>query len=453
MRATSLAPALLSAALTACGQPTQTQDELNTGTSLNPSGQSASRESVAALVDLSASAERPCSATFISTTQAVTAAHCVRSGVAPSSYQLVLQSPLGPASLGVPVSAIFVHPLWNGDEQLAVQHVQSVYEGSATPPLATQSLYDLAVLTVSLSPPGLAPQIPGALPGGPLSVSAVAFKRTLNGTERTAELLTALNAAPTAFTVVGAASVSDTPGGAAASVSVSGAQALMGVHAGGIAGVGAVFVRLDAHRRFLDDAVTGVTTGDYRVSSGTSEPLNPNPNPNPTNPPPPAFDCSRTSDRFCDVVCAGDVDCEVATVQYKPFGIPCADSSECSSGVCLRFDTQTTRCSEYCGGNTMCPLGFECREAESGRLVCGTPLSNGGTPPPPPPSQKYFGADCRTNADCSTGFCVTSGGRKWCSSRCTNDDACPISYVCAAVPEGKACVPPGTQMTSMPPSP
>jgi hypothetical protein len=446
--------AIALAALSACGQPTQGQDDLSEGATLNPNTPQATAESVAALINLSTPAEVPCSATFITTTHAITAARCVRTDVPASTYQLILQSPVTRLSVGASVSAVQVHPLWDGDTQLATDHVQSVYQGSATPPLSSRALYDLAVLTVSAPLAGVSPEIPGGIPSGPLSFSATSFKKTLNGVERSSELLTTLNSDTTSFTVVGTASVSDTPGGAAASVSVGGTQALLGVHAGGIARVGAVFVRLDAHQRFITDAINGSTTGDYRVTvspTRPTDPTEPNPPTDPTQPNPPAFDCRMTSDNFCDSVCQGDIDCAVPMVEYKRFGIPCATSSECLSGVCLRFDTATTRCSEYCGGNTMCPVGFECRAAESGRLVCGTPLSNGGAPPPPPPSQKYFGSDCMSNNDCSTGLCITNGGRKWCSSRCTNDASCPISYVCATVPEGKACVPPGSQMSSTAP--
>ena len=434
------APLTLALALTlgACGQPTQGQDDLSEGATLNPNGQPAAMESVAALVDTSAPMEVPCSATFISARHALTAAHCVRRDAPPSTYQVVLQSPVTRLSVGASVSAVIVHPLWDGNTQIITDHTQAVYQGSATLPLASQALYDLAVVTLSAPMLGATPEIPGNVPDGPLSFSATSFKKTLNGVERSSELLTTLSSTSTSFTVVGGASVSDTPGGAAASVSVASTQAILGVHVGGIARVGAVFVRLDAHQRFITDALNGVTTGDYRVSVTPAPPTNPT---QPTEPPPPAFDCRTTSDGFCDSICMGDIDCAMPTVEYKRFGVPCMTSSECSSGVCLRFDTATTRCSEYCGGNTMCPVGFECRMAESGRLVCGTPLSNGGAPPPPPPSQKYFGSDCMSNNDCSTGLCITNGGRKWCSSRCTNDASCPISYQCATVPEGKACVP------------
>ena len=445
--------ALMSAALGACEQPTQRQQDISDGSTLGPGGQSVTQESVAALMDLSAPAAVPCSATFIAPRQALTAAHCVRADAPPGTYQLVLQSPVTSLSVGAMVTSVIIHPLWSGNTQQVTDHVQALYQGRATTPLATESLYDLALVTIASSLPGAAQQIPGSLPNGPLSFSAISFKSTINGVERSAELLTSLNTAPTNFTVLGAGAVSSTPGGAAASVSAGSVQALLGVHAGGVAGVGSVFVRLDAHTSFINDALNGISTGDYRVSTQPTQPTQPTPPTDPTGPTPPSFDCRVTSDRFCDLVCQGDIDCTQTVMEYKSFGVPCTDSSECTSGVCLRFDTETTRCSEYCSGNTMCPVGFECRAAQSGRLVCGTPLSGGGAPPPPPPSQKYFGADCRTNNDCSTNFCVTNGGRKWCSSRCTNDASCPISYVCATVPEGKACVPPGTQTPTPPPSP
>jgi hypothetical protein len=386
---------------------------------------------VGVLVDNQQPTAERCTATMIGPLFAVTAAHCVQRGAAPARYQIITQSPVLNSAVGARVTEIYIHPLWGGDTTLVYSHLNDLSNRSPSPITLDQTpLYDLALLKVGAPPEG-ALSIPyGELPNDPqLSFSSVYFTRDLTGERREAELLSANHTNESALSTLLPSGTARTPGGAPAVLSTVSGEQVVGVFAGGTPETGAVYTRLDAHQRFISDARQGITTGDYALGSG--EPvITPTP------------DCATMSDNFCDYGCEGDPDCETPNpVKLKDFGQICAAGRECVSGVCLVFDELNTRCSSYCRVGD-CPAGFECREAESGRLVCGTPREEGGGLPPPPPLN-YFGADCDNDAQCSTNACISYGeGSKWCSELCTSDDDCPISYVCLSAGNRRACVPP-----------
>jgi V8-like Glu-specific endopeptidase len=109
----------------------------------------------------------------------------------------------------------------------------------------------------------------------------------------------------------------------------------------------------------------------------------------------------------------------------RQLGEPCADPSECGSGMCL-VDVAGAKgaCTQACAGDEGCPNGYHCR-AE--RCVRGL--------------REGLGGGCLTNQDCAEDHvCAERDGVHWCASFC---DAmpCPANYTCTPAGGASLCVP------------
>lgn len=91
----------------------------------------------------------------------------------------------------------------------------------------------------------------------------------------------------------------------------------------------------------------------------------------------------------------------------------CQSGGECSSGLCLRFDTGVTFCSLNCTENAQCGPNYTCQMPEG---FC-VPNSNTCT------------NQCTTDTNCATGYTCTGGT---CTPRGDTGDPCTVSLVCKA---------------------
>ena len=391
-----------------------------------------------------------CSVAFLSDRLVVTAARCVANQPA-GPYFVINDSPATQSSLGLAVSSITVHPLWNSiDMNRASEHIDSVRQGLSGYYHSNAS-YDLAILELSM------PKLDGIIFEPNRSEAALQILETLfyanapTGTSRSGGSLTVAMSTPTTLTVTQYSLISTTGGGGAAMITLdNGRGALIGIASGGD-GQGMLFTQISAHQLFVSDVIQGLYSpindlSRYRIEvtgSGTDTQPNPNPNPNPN----PTFDCATTSDGFCDRNCRSgqDLDCIEEQVERTgdPFGAPCQSGVDCITRLCLGIDDFRKICSDRCNPHMSrdCPPNFDCIADVEGMYVCAPEqmMSGGGSDPV---ELRLFGADCDNDAQCTTQACITHQGSRWCSMRCMQDDECPLSYVCGMVSGGRACVPP-----------
>lgn len=439
--------------------PTSLPEDLNESTSLgggdnnaNVLNQSLGTE-VGVLLNMTEILDVSCSVAFISPQYAITAAHCVNINVPFSNYKVVTNTPATISDPGHAIEAIFVHPLWSGNIQIAEQHIQQL-QTAQTSPLENTSWYDIAVIRLILPKSNEQAFTLGGLPqGGLFGVTSISFSSGLNGLERISEMLSVSRANSTTFTILSPSTVSKTGGGGGAIISTpQNGGILVGIFSGGVQNVGALFTRVDAHQRFVTDVMMGQIGGDYSILAGGDiggGMIDGGREGNPNNPGPdrvdPTFDCTQESDQFCDVVCLGDVDCEMMMTEDptgSPIGYPCTGGEDCQSRLCLNISETRSICSEYCSPSQSdsCPPELECRMTTMNMYVCGPreETNNGG----PVEELLYFGADCTNDAQCTTRTCIDHGGRQWCSQRCMMDSDCPVSYVCTDVGTTRACTAP-----------
>ena len=403
----------------------------------------------ALIVNGSLTGNAVCSVVMISNTHGVTAAHCLTVGTAPTAYQVSFESPVIVSNGGATVLAVYVHPQWTGNVAPAIEHIQNV-QRSEPSSLQSTPWYDLAVIQlVEPIPDGVRYGLSALPSGGLLSINGDYFQSGANGITRASEAISVSHITSSTFTVLTSSIISQSGGGAGGIVSVANVNgsndSLVGVLSMGLSGAGALFTRLDAHSRFIQDAMIGSLSGLYEIeTTNPNNPDNPN-NPNiPDDPNMPPFDCTQTSDGFCDVSCVGDIDCGSNMTMMSrgaPLGAPCLEGEDCDSFFCLELNPMRSICSEFCGPNALCPtIGFECVMDTSGRGVCA-PIVNEGPAPSGPDELLLFGATCMNDAQCTTRACIEHGGRRWCSQRCMESSDCPVSYQCTAVTGGRACTP------------
>ncbi len=105
----------------------------------------------------------------------------------------------------------------------------------------------------------------------------------------------------------------------------------------------------------------------------------------------------------------------------RPFGAPCDDSSQCLDGMCV--DAFCTR-----GCPPDCPSGFHCRESLCRRGDLGGP-----------------GTSCVTDEDCGelAPECVDADGDLICAAACDASGGCPAGLDCGPTSAGDRCVAPG----------
>jgi MYXO-CTERM domain-containing protein len=142
----------------------------------------------------------------------------------------------------------------------------------------------------------------------------------------------------------------------------------------------------------------------------------------------PEGDACGTVELLCEVAAGGCGSCipvELSTGP-RPFGAVCDGDSDCASGTCL-----DGFCTRACGGTTICPSMWHCRD----RLCVRGELGGAGD-------------DCVSSEDCggSAPECVTtSDGDQLCAGPCDEMGACELGggLECAPTDAGDRCLPPG----------
>lgn len=89
----------------------------------------------------------------------------------------------------------------------------------------------------------------------------------------------------------------------------------------------------------------------------------------------------------------------------------CQLGSECSSGLCLRFDTGVTFCSLTCTDNAQCGPNYTCQMPDGFCVPNANTCTN----------------QCTSATDCATGYTCTGGT---CTPRGDPGDPCTVSLVC-----------------------
>ena len=391
-----------------------------------------------------------CSVAFIDAQRALTAARCVASQ--PNGpYSISLMSPVTPSSMKLPVSTITIHPLWNSTETTRAQeHVSALSQGQLGYYTSAAS-YDIAVLTLSTPKTDTDWFEPLRVVGEHQQVETLYFLASSLGVERTGGVQPIQENTPTTLTTLLFSTITTTMGGGAALINLdNGRAALAGIASGGD-GRGTLFTRVTPHLSFISDVIQGVYSPSndlarYRVSivDNGEMPIDTNPGTNPM----PTFDCAMMSDGFCDANCrsGADPDCMMDVEQREgvPFGASCIDGDDCLSRLCLGITEIRFICSARCNPYNPrdCPMSFDCIEDVEGEYVCAPEVQQQQPGNGDPPELRLFGADCSSDAQCTTRACIEHGGSKWCSQRCMQDSECPVSYVCGMVTGGRACVPP-----------
>lgn len=406
------------------------------------------RQVIGALFD-AGNPNQICSVALIDPLHVISAAHCFNPSQPITSYQVIMESPVQIGREGISLATVILHPLWSGNVPVIDQHVQEIQSGQPSS-LASKVWYDVAVArlaqpinTGSILSMGDLPVV------GIPNVDVSYFSQGPNGIERLTGLLSVAHTNESSFTTISNAPITQSAGGGGAIISTpNSGGVLVGILSSTARGLGALFTRVGVHRRFIEDAMRGMISGDYTVVHSVN-PMESDPNqPDPIEPrPTDTFDCTQESDRFCDSSCLNDIDCEMMNNVPRtgnPLGAPCNSGEDCFSRICLGVDEMRSICSEYCSNAVLCPRSFECVMSESGNRVCApadlNQMNNGGNNDVP--ELLYFGADCTNDAECLSRTCITHGGRKWCSERCMMDNDCSVGYTCTQIAGTRACTPP-----------
>ena len=134
---------------------------------------------------------------------------------------------------------------------------------------------------------------------------------------------------------------------------------------------------------------------------------------------------SGATTKICTTVCTTSTSCTTGnTCQAANMGMAClaqigaADQcrfcqtgGECSSGLCLRFDTGITFCSLSCSDTAQCGPNYTCQMPEGFCVPNAMTCTN----------------QCTTPSECATGYLCTGGT---CTPRGNTGDACTVSLVC-----------------------
>lgn len=94
-------------------------------------------------------------------------------------------------------------------------------------------------------------------------------------------------------------------------------------------------------------------------------------------------------------------------------------SAACKSGICISPGQGAINkiCSQPCDGNTPCPGGYVCDEANNYCI--------------PQTGKKQIGESCTSPQECVFGTCASdTSGKQFCTQRCTSNDQCPTNYEC-----------------------
>ncbi len=149
--------------------------------------------------------------------------------------------------------------------------------------------------------------------------------------------------------------------------------------------------------------------------------------------------CVPEGEEICDGV---DNDCnDVIDEGCSPIGTPCTAGDECVGGVC-EMTSAGRICTQTCDPlrpELGCGPGLYCAHATGCDGYCA-PV---GAPPATPLG---YGADCSTDTDCQSLFCIDPGdGRRRCLTPCRGDAGMCITGEACAAPTGACggCVPAG----------
>lgn len=131
------------------------------------------------------------------------------------------------------------------------------------------------------------------------------------------------------------------------------------------------------------------------------------------------------SSKICTQDCTGSGACpsgytcqpsDNGSACLPQIGVPdqchfCQSGGECSSGLCLRFDTGVTFCSLSCTDSAQCGSGYTCQLPEGFCVPNALTCTN----------------QCTTAAECATGYLCTGGT---CVPRGDTGDPCTVSLTC-----------------------
>lgn len=127
-------------------------------------------------------------------------------------------------------------------------------------------------------------------------------------------------------------------------------------------------------------------------------------------------DCTGTG-----ATCPAGFTCQASTAGFAclpQIGVPdqckfCQSGSECSSGLCLRFDTGVTFCSLTCSESAQCGPNYTCQMPEGFCVPNSMTCTN----------------QCTTETQCAAGYTCTGGT---CTPRGDVGDPCTVSLTCKA---------------------
>lgn len=136
---------------------------------------------------------------------------------------------------------------------------------------------------------------------------------------------------------------------------------------------------------------------------------------------------SQSTSKICTQVCTTSSTCPAGyTCQAANTGMACLpqvgapdqcrfcqSGSECSSGLCLRFDTGITFCSLSCAESAQCGPGYTCQSPEGFCVPDAMTCTN----------------QCTTAAQCASGYTCIGGT---CTPRGGLGDPCTISLFCGS---------------------
>jgi hypothetical protein len=118
------------------------------------------------------------------------------------------------------------------------------------------------------------------------------------------------------------------------------------------------------------------------------------------------------------------------------FGDPCADASQCDSGVCVTgAGAAEGFCSSLCDAATGCPSGAECVAVDAENSVCVPGEQPGG-------GDGQLGDACSEGSQCASGLCATDdSGNGICTEECDGLLDCADGFSCEPVDGGSVCLP------------
>ncbi len=134
-----------------------------------------------------------------------------------------------------------------------------------------------------------------------------------------------------------------------------------------------------------------------------------------------AIGCSDPPIRPIDAPIVADAPSDDAGKGTGLFGVPCAEHTDCSDGICVEDPGgDDGRCSRPCSAD--CPTGWDCRSVEfpTGPLDACVPATG------------RLCLACETDVECPGGSCLDIDGTRNCAPSCSSPTDCATGYTCMA---------------------